>query len=418
MSVHRSKGLEFPVVFVPDLGKGINLDDCRGMILTDRQFGLGLNVVDQARFIHYPSLASTLVRNRLRQQAMAEELRVLYVAMTRAKEHLVMMGTASDKALDYLISRWAGHRGKFPADHILGVNSMLQWLVSVASASSSLTPAIFELHRYPVEDVAALRSEADRRAALTPEEIAIARLEPLHDIAGTTSSADRIISRLEAKYPFERFTKVPAAQSVTGHMQTSESDAPSLRSAHGAPLEKALERPAFLFEQTPISATERGTATHLVLQHLDFAAPCDEADVERQINEMIARRVMSEAEAGAVDRNALVWFLESEIGKRLKRHAGQIRREIPVYFTLDGAGVDPIDQPMIRGRLDLLLPLDDGHLIVDYKTDAVNASSIHSCADEYRPQMELYRQAIERITLRPVREVHLVFLSARSIIVQ
>ena len=97
MSVHRSKGLEFPVVFLPDLGKGINLDDSRGQILADRQLGLGLCVVDQARFVRYPSLASTLVKSRLRQQSMAEELRVLYVAMTRAKEHLVLVGTASDK---------------------------------------------------------------------------------------------------------------------------------------------------------------------------------------------------------------------------------------------------------------------------------------------------------------------------------
>ena len=264
--------------------------------------------------------------------------------------------------------------------------------------------------------VAGWRSEADRKSGFTAEQLAIARLEPLKNLAGSTPTADRIIAQLEAKYPFERFTAVPAAQSVTGHMETSDSQMPSVRSVHRSTLEKALERPAFLSAQTSISATERGTATHLVLQLLDFGRACDGSDVDAQIKGMIDRRAMSETEAGVVARPALLWFLESEVGKLLRRHAGQVRREIPVYFARESSADDPIDQSMIRGRLDLLLPLEDGQVIVDYKTDNVDESSIAARADEYRPQMELYREAIQRITRRPVREIHLVFLAARRVV--
>ena len=96
MSVHAAKGLEFSIVFVPDLGKRINLQSCQGPILADRAAGLGMVVVDEEKRCRYPSLALTLVQNRLRQQSLAEELRVLYVAMTRAKEHLVLIGTAGE----------------------------------------------------------------------------------------------------------------------------------------------------------------------------------------------------------------------------------------------------------------------------------------------------------------------------------
>jgi ATP-dependent helicase/nuclease subunit A len=417
MSVHRSKGLEFPVVFLPDLGKAINLDDSRGQILTDRELGLGLPVVDLPRFVRYPSLASTLVKNRLRQQSMAEELRVLYVAMTRAKEHLVLVGTASDKQLEYWLTRWASHLGPLPADHILGANSMLAWIVSVAAATGAQTPAVFQMHRYEVKEVADWRSLADSKQELSAEQTAISRLEPLKDLAKLTPAAEEIIARLDSRYPFERFATVPAAQSVTGYSETSETEPSPPRRSHGASLEKALERPDFLLEQTAFSATERGTATHLVLQHLDFSRSCDAHDLETQIAGMADRRAISDAEAREVDRAALGWFLlESEIGNLLRRNAAEIRREIPVYFTLEAAGVDPADQPMIRGRLDLLLPTEEGHVIVDYKTDRVDESTVALRADEYRPQMDLYRQAIQRITRRPVKEIHLVFLAAKCVV--
>src|SRR5262249_48855000 len=116
MTIHHSKGLEFPVVFLPDLGKKINLSDCSGSILVDRHAYLGMEVVDEQRQVRYPSLASALVSSRLRRQGMAEELRVLYVAMTRAREHLICIGTCGEDAAEDWEARWTGHQGPLPAD--------------------------------------------------------------------------------------------------------------------------------------------------------------------------------------------------------------------------------------------------------------------------------------------------------------
>ena len=124
MSIHRSKGLEYPVVIIPDLGKAINVQDSRGAILADRAAGLGMVVVDEAKRCRYPSLASTLVHHRLKQQTLAEELRVLYVAMTRAREHLILIGTCDSGMPEKWGSRWQGHTGPVPTDAILSARGL------------------------------------------------------------------------------------------------------------------------------------------------------------------------------------------------------------------------------------------------------------------------------------------------------
>ncbi len=435
MSVHRSKGLEFPVVFLPDLGKRINLQDTQGSILLDRELGIGLMVVDELRRVRYPSLASTLVKNRLHRQAMAEELRVLYVAMTRAKEHLVMVGTTTEKCLQCWQSQWAGRVGPLPSAEVLGAKRVLDWIGPLAAALGTSTfRTTFHTSEPP--------SETTKTAAAAP-----ASQSPQEE-TGPCPAADAVIQRLTFHYPHHGLAQIPAAQSVTGRKELAEpDDLPDVIRA--APLPRVLERPDFLVGQVVFSATERGTATHLVLQHLDFRRPCDAADVAEQIAALVARRAISAAAAKEVDQEAIVWFATSDVGQLLRQNADRLRREIAVYFAApsftspgtpreagwgperigtsalppppqpssgvpgEGENAAALDEVMVRGRLDLLLPLADGNVIVDYKTDAVDENSAKLRAEEYRPQMNLYRHAIERITGKPVKDVHLVFMRPR-----
>ena len=128
MSVHRSKGLEFPVVIVPDLGKKHNLQDAHGTVLVDRDVGIGLMVADEKLRVKYPSLAHALVQDRIKQQTLAEEMRVLYVAMTRAREHLILMGTSEESSLQQWRDEWAAHVGPLPSPRILAAGRMLDWI--------------------------------------------------------------------------------------------------------------------------------------------------------------------------------------------------------------------------------------------------------------------------------------------------
>jgi ATP-dependent helicase/nuclease subunit A len=405
MSVHRSKGLEFPVVFLPDLGKAINLQDCAGGVLVDRRAGLGMAVVDEARRVRYPSLASMLVQNRLRQQALAEELRVLYVAMTRAQEHLVLVGTTGAESPARWAARWSGHRGPLPADAVLGARTMLDWLGPVAAATGAPGVSdVFQVTVHDAADVAAWRHPSQRGGPAGERLLRLASLAPLDPPPPPHPDADEVIRRLTTRYPYEPFARTAAARPMA--------DGAAGRTA------ATLARSPLLKGTAPPAGDEIGSATHRVLQHLDFRRAGGRDAIAAQVNEMVDRRLASTVEAGLVDLDAVAWLTASEVGTLLRENAADLRRELPVYAAApaaaDATPTDPADQVMLRGRIDVLVPLADRSVLIDYKTDDVPADRVPARAEAYRPQVEAYAGAVERITGKPV-DVMLVFLRPRVI---
>jgi ATP-dependent helicase/nuclease subunit A len=184
----------------------------------------------------------------------------------------------------------------------------------------------------------------------------------------------------------------------------------------------SLVLPRFLAETSP-SATDRGTVTHLVLQYLNFASPCDAGDLNQQIRSLVVRRMISDAQASIVDLEAIAWLMSSEVGKLLRDNAAIAQRELPLYFTAEPSldacaprSADPLDRMMVRGRVDVLLPLPGGSILIDYKTDAIPPEFVPARVEQYRAQVEAYRDAIQNITGVPVARAILVFIGARQII--
>lgn len=425
MSIHRSKGLEFPIVIVPDLGKAINFDDCRGMILADRQALLGLHVVDETLGVHYPSLASVLVEDRLHRAAVAEELRVLYVATTRAKEHLILVGTCDPKSIERWRSRWANHKDALPADVVLAATSPLDWLGPVAASTAGEKFGV-QLIAHDEEEVAAwMKSDpAIKRSDDFFE--SLAALAPLPGPAMPDAGADRIIARLAAGYAHQPFTQLPAATSVgewTKHGKSAPLGYELLDRDRSTTFESTLPTPRFLQVEGKPLATDTGQATHLALQYLDFSDACDDAGIDAQLRRMIDRRFVSLQQAKLVDRAALVWVAGSEVGQLLREHAKTLRRELAVTYSTSPAefdpradSADPLDRVMVRGRIDVLVPHADGLTLIDYKTDRVTEATLHERAEFYRPQMLAYATAIEAISRQKVAASLLVFLTPRQIV--
>jgi len=411
MSVHAAKGLEFPVVFVADLGKRINLRDCQGAILADRQAGLGMEVCDPQRWIRYPSLASALVKPRLRQQALAEEMRVLYVAMTRAREHLVLVGTAAPGCLEKWQREWSACQGPLPAATVLAANTLLDWLGPVAAAINNAATLAVRIHSGDEVQrwLTAAHAQSPRRQQLEP----FAQLQPLAPPPPPDAVAVEVMARLSSGGAYLQFSRLPAAASVT-----------SLAKQHGvggdgAVVEAALELPRFLAQQQVLAPTERGQATHLVLEHFDFQRG-DQLD--QQIERMVIRRLLTEGQAQAVDRDTIRWLLDSPLGLKLRRQSDSLRRELAFNYALPAgelggpASSEPMDQVMLRGRVDLLLGGRDGWEVVDYKTDHVSGQRLADRVEQYRGQMQFYCRAIEGIVRQRVAAMHLVFLHARQVV--
>jgi ATP-dependent helicase/nuclease subunit A len=233
--------------------------------------------------------------------------------------------------------------------------------------------------------------------------------------------AQRIVQRLDASYPMRAYTMMPAAVSVgalTKHGRLAAAGhSPAERDL--VAFKKELRLPKCAEAQTRATPTEIGSATHLLLEHLDFARPCDAADLEAQVAALVEKKMLSPAAAGLIDRDAIAWLMQTDLGKLLRRNSSALRRELPLFYPMRPeeapASEDPLDRVMVRGRLDLLVPDASGLVLVDFKTDHVTADTIDARVAFYRPQIESYRQAIERILHQPVAESMLVFLHPRLI---
>ncbi len=413
MSIHRAKGLEFPIVALSNLGKRHNTRSATGPVLFDRALGVGLDVIDGERHLRYPSLASLLVGRAVRRQAAAEELRVLYVAMTRAREHLICVGSSGEGAAAGWRAKWAGHAGPMPAADVLGGGSFLDWLGPVAAAAGGFE--IVEHDAAAVEAAHEAMSVGGGRGKVDPR---LAALRPLADPPALTDDAAAVVAavvaRFERRYDFQPFTTLPAARSVTGG-GTGGGTEPAGVEAH-AP---QLDLPRFFAESRRQTAAEAGSAVHVALQHLDFSQPCDAADVRRQVAALVDRRLLTAVAAKGVDADALAWLMTTPVGALLREHQGEVRRELAVFVPDDDLpddSADPMDRPMVRGRVDALIPTSGGPVLVDYKTDRLGPGEVAARAEGYRPQVAAYRAAVERITGRAVAGAHLVFLTAREVV--
>jgi ATP-dependent helicase/nuclease subunit A len=418
MSIHQSKGLEFPLVIVPDLGKVFNRQDSQGLMIVDREAGICPGVVDLPRHARWDSLAVVVGRHRIRRQLLAEEMRVLYVALTRAEKKLILTASVKDPAesLRKWRARWKRHEGPLPNDEIHSARSMLDWLGPVAAVLEHEQSDALEIHEYTDAQVAAATDRAMQYSAKDEFDQRIARFEPLPKNPLPSQAAVEALGDASWRNPNEACTKLPAARAITqltkAGRTTTAGESPSLRNIVN--FSPPLPMPKFLEPTRAPTPTEAGTATHKVLQLLDFSTTADDESVRRQLRSFINARSITAHEASAVDLAAIVWFMNSELGRLLRDQAGSTHRELPVFAPAAAdASVDPLDQTLLRGQLDVLVQTEAGLVVIDYKTDRITDQTLPERARFYRPQVLAYCHAMTRITGQPVVAAHLVFLALR-----
>ncbi|MGE5702019.1 MAG: UvrD-helicase domain-containing protein [Clostridia bacterium] len=426
MTIHKSKGLEFPVVFVAGLGKQFNQMDMLKPFLLHKELGFGPQVTDMELRLKYPSLAQLGIKHRLKREMLAEEMRVLYVALTRAREKLVLVG--SSKKLADRIGAWcdaSGEHERLGDGELLKAKGYLDWIGSslirhpLASPLRSYSGAGEQVRRTIPDDsrwvfVFQQASVLERQEGAESPQLAlwermVAR-QPLDDQPVDEYWREYIDRQLSWKDPYAIASTTRSKWSVSELKRAASKESRSIQ------LPKITQAPRFLAAESThrFTAAERGTILHTVMQQLDLTRTLDAEDLARQVSAMVDRQFLTVEAAKQVDMQRIVGFFQSELGTRL-RHAKQVYREVPFTMALHGHEVSPEltselgKQVIVQGVIDCMFEESDGKLIMlDFKTDAFwGDSSEQAAADitnRYREQIRRYEQAVSRIWRRSVNE--------------
>lgn len=425
MSVHKSKGLEFPVVFVAGLGNKFNFRDLNRDVLFHKDLGLGPQLVDTGARVTFPTIAKLALKQKLKMETLAEEMRILYVALTRAREKLILVGSARN--LKNCARRWCGpvstEGWNLPEGFLAGAATALDWLAPAlarhrdgneirtlgASEDSPPVEVAADSSRWRIfveTGLARTGTALDSR----PESLSrVSRMEPLEEegpLAGV------IKDRLDWSYPYTGVVGRASKASVTELKRrfdplTAEEDE-SLRDIRPA----VGGRPLFLQEVHGLTAAEVGSALHLVMQSLDLKSSLDPGDIKRQIEGMVERELLTIEQADSVPVERIASFFAGPLGRRVLAGRG-VMRELPFTLAVPAEEVYPEllngsgETVLVQGVVDCLVDEGDGYLLLDYKTDRLARDQLEKALARYRGQMNLYARAVEKIMGRKVKEKYL-----------
>ena len=389
MTIHKSKGLEFPVVFLSDAAKKFNTRDRQETVLVHPKLGLGPKLVDLKRRVKYPTLARAAISQRIAREDMSEEMRLMYVALTRAKEQLYITA-AVKKPYELIEKAEAAVTVPMAAETLSRAGNMMTWLLYACIADGGRN---LSMNIYPL---------AESGGESMPDSVpGPADGEMLRELE----------RRLSFRYPHSEAQRLPSKLTATEMKGRIEED------SDGENLVKSLNfafpMPDLSGEERPLRASEKGVATHLVLQYMDFANGRSREGIKREIERLKTEGFISEREAGAVNVSAIERLFRSELGARMLG-AENILREfrfsilLPAENFAPGAGEEKL---LLQGVVDCCLEEGGGLVIVDYKTDAVKGEELKARAEHYRPQLMAYSEALSRILKKPVKECVLFFLS-------
>ncbi|SJQ90281.1 helicase-exonuclease AddAB subunit AddA [Clostridioides difficile] len=430
MSIHKSKGLEFPVVICSAMGKNFNTQDFKKSILYHHNLGYGPQFVDYERRISFPSIAKEALKSKINIENLSEEMRVLYVAFTRAKEKLIITG--STRNIQDSIKRWSNgieSLDTISQYEILKGKNFLDWIMPCVLRHRDLSNLLEEVGLDAVFNVehnskwyGKLWNKSDILVEKKSDEEKESIEEILEKIDVDNPDSDyysEIEEKLNYIYPYEFSTRKPATISVTEIKKIQNNYEEELINTIFEQ-KVILKKPLFIQneeEREKISGTERGTIVHLVMEVLDLKNVSSVNDIKSQIRGFVSKGIITEKQASIVNPYKIYKFFASNIGKRML-NAEIINREKSIYAQVnmkdiyiyeklinnDDKKLYDNESVMLRGIVDAYFEEDNQIVLVDYKTDFVNEENINQIIEKYKKQLDLYADIIETLTGKSVKE--------------
>ena len=443
MTIHSSKGLEFPIVFVAGLSRQFNLMDLNQPYLLDKEFGFSSKYMDPEKRISYPSLPQLAFKRKKRLETIAEEMRVLYVALTRAKEKLYLIGTVKDA--DKSINQWKSAVRHpdwlLPDFERAKALSFMDWIGPAlirhrdcahlhSDGGDSLTmppeinghPSCWKLDVIPKSQFLIIESEDEREDNDWQEKV-----EAGSSVEKESMDKEEVFKRLSWRYPFSEAAALPSKQSVSEIKRMFEVQDEASSDRMVRKIQKPVfRRPKFL-QAEKLTPAEIGTAMHMVMQHIPFSEVPDEKSIQGLLEELRRKELLTEEQAAAIDRAKILAFFQSGIGKRVL-NADEVHREVPFSMAVPVNEIDPSaagdsETVLVQGIIDVLFKDESGLVLLDYKTDSIQErykggfeEARPVLLDRYQIQIGLYTKAVERIWKEKVDEKYLYFFDGGHII--
>ena len=408
LSIHKSKGLEFPVVIVADCAKQFNDSDLKEPVLVHQNLGFGSKCRDRDRGVQYDTAERIAVSVQMRREMISEELRVLYVAMTRAKEKLIL--TAATGSLRNSLKKWSllASLDELPQYAMGAARTPLAWILTpllrhpcARAFREEYAPEVPEHGT----DNDAFMLKVYYPSDLQPQETEILRFED--------RGAGDCTVQPHFDYPHAYLADLPSKLTATGVGRGYRADEAAEQTP---PPRKEVQLRAPLFEQgeKKLTPAEIGTAHHLFMQFCDFDAACAPNGVENELNRLAEKKILSTEQAHAVDKRKIERFFASDLYKTFMAE-NKVRREfkfsvlVPAQAYFPVAADAPEENVLLQGVIDCLIETGDGFVILDFKTDRIKKGGAVERAEQYRPQLAAYARAVHEIYGRPVRACVLYF---------
>lgn len=397
MSIHKSKGLEFPVVFVCGLGKQFNTQDQRKAVLLHPDMGVGLDDIDLTDRTRVPTFLKKMIKEEITYENLAEEMRILYVALTRAKEKLILTGCMKG-VQDGLIN----DKEIFFAD---SAKNCLDWIVPAL-----LTGKNRQYEQKSPVDITVLSAEdiSGRPVERAAEEITLDVLSNWDISKRHDELMEKTLkSQMDFTYPYENEEKMKLKFTVTELKKQASLEEESGEEMFPDSAEKAVA-PGFMQEGASLKGASRGSAYHKLLELLDFSAAYDRKSLVSALDRLQSEGKLSVQMAEAVRPEDILYFLNCSVGKRMTKAAanGKLFREQPFVLGVDASEIYPDDHSgekiLVQGIIDVYFEEERCLTVLDYKTDRVRTAE--ELREKYHAQLEYYAQALTRLTNLPVKE--------------
>lgn len=427
MTVHASKGLEFPFVIYSGLSKQFNRSDLYQPVILNQKYGMGMTYFDVEKDAAYPSLASVTLKAITEKEMISEEMRLMYVALTRAKEQLFLVGRVkAEKELDKMLNT-AISNNMLPMSYRLEVKNPLQLIYAILAKyqAHNLTRDLkFErnidelddsIHPYAeihIDEYSEISQEIQHK-----ENEDFRTVNDIVNYQATQPERQQMIEeQLDYQYPYSADVVKPTKQSVSElkrQLDTEETGTSYERVRQYQLGASTYERPKFMRQHKKRKANEIGTLMHTVMQHLPFKKErMTSAELDEYIDGLIEKNIIEDDAKPDIRMGEVMDFIESDLYMDIAQ-SDQIMREMP--FVVNQAKVDhqmsnDEDVSIIQGMIDLIYRKDGEYFFVDYKTDAFNRR--RGISDEelgeqlkarYEVQMYYYQSALETILQREVK---------------